>query len=60
LFLGVFFGLLPGVFQPLQKIPSLIEKIRRAERTWMVWGIIFMAVFLVISSWPLVFGEFTL
>lgn len=60
LFCGVFFGILPGFFQPMKKISSLRETIVRAERKWLILSIVFIIIFTVISSWPVVLGDFTL
>lgn len=60
LFCGVFFGLLPGFFQPLKKIGSLREKIVQAEKKWLLLSILFILIFVIISSWPVVFGDFTM
>jgi hypothetical protein len=60
LFCGVFFGLLPGLFQPLKKIGSLRDTIMLSEKKWLLLGIIFIVIFTAISSWPVVFGTFTM
>jgi hypothetical protein len=60
LFGGVLFGLLPGLFHPLQRISSLRPGLIRAERTWLRLALGLMTGFLVLASWPVVFGEFTL
>jgi hypothetical protein len=60
LFCGVFFGLLPGFFQPLKKIRSLRDTIILSEKKWLVLSILLIIIFTVISSWPVVFGDFTM
>ena len=60
LFCGVLFGLLPGFFQPLKKIGSLRENIEQVEKKWLLMSILFILIFVVISSWPIVFGNFTM
>jgi hypothetical protein len=60
LFGGVLFGLLPGLFQPLQRISSLRADLLRAERTWLRLALGFMTGFLVLASWPVLFGAFNL
>lgn len=57
LFAGVYFGLLPGVFHPLRKIPSLTERVAAAEPRWLVAGLVFMLAFVCIASWPVMFGS---
>ncbi len=60
LFCGVLFGLLPGLFQPLKKISSLKEEIKQAERKWVISSLVFMLLFVAISSWPILFGNLIL
>lgn len=60
LFCGVFFGALPGACQPLKRIPSLEEEIGRMERKWIARSIWLVAAFLALSSWPVMFGGFTM
>ena len=60
LFCGVFFGILPGSFQPLKKISSLREKIVQSEKHWLLLSILFILIFVTLSSWPVVFGDFTM
>jgi len=57
LFAGVYFGLLPGLFQPLRKIPSLTDRVAAAEPGWLTAGLVFMLVFVCIASWPVMFGS---
>jgi hypothetical protein len=63
LFSEVFFGLLPSLFHPLQRISSLRADLVRAERTWLrlVLGFMsgFMSGFLVLASWPVVLARLT-
>ena len=60
LFCGVLFGLLPGFFQGMKRISSLNEAIRRTEKKWLVLSMLFMLIFTVIASWPVLFGNLTL
>jgi hypothetical protein len=60
LFCGVLFGLLPGFFQPFKKIGSLGENIVQAEKKWLLLSLLFILIFTAISSWPVVFGNFTM
>ena len=60
LFCGVFFGMLPGFFQPLKKIISLRDTIMLSEKKWLALSIMFIMIFTAISSWPVVFGNFTM
>ena len=60
LFCGVFFGILPGFFQPFKKIESLRNTIMLSEKKWLMLSILFIIIFTVISSWRVVFGNFTM
>jgi hypothetical protein len=60
LFGGALFGILPGIFQPLKKNSSLTLEIRRVERKWILLAVLFSACFLLLASWPIVFGQFKL
>ena len=60
LFCGVFFGLLPGFFQPLKKIISLRATVMLSEKRWLLLSILFILIFVIISSWPVIFGNFTM
>lgn len=60
LFGGVLFGLLPGLFHPLKRISSLSPGLLRAERTWLCLALGFMTGFLLLASWPVIFGELNL
>jgi len=60
LFAGVFFGLLPGLCQPLRKIPSLAALIAEAEVRWLTLGVVSILAFVCIASWPVVFGSLTM
>lgn len=60
LFPGVLFGFLPGVFQPLKKFPTLRNKIRSAEKKWLIWAVVCILSFAAISSWHIVFSNLTM
>ncbi len=60
LFGSVFFGLLPGLCQPLKKHNALCFQIQRCERTWLWYSLIGLLIFLVISGWPILVGPFIL
>ncbi len=60
LFGGTLFGLMPGLFQPLKRFASLEPDFRRLEKKWILLAVLFTAFFLVIVSWPIMFGHFSL
>jgi len=60
LFGGVCFGLLPGLFRPFRRVPSLTGIIDRSEKKWLRMSLILISVFVALSTWPVVTGSFTL
>ena len=60
LFAGTLFSALPGLSQPLKRVPSLAAEIGRVERTWLGLGLAFVLAFIGLSTWPVVFGSFIL
>ena len=60
MFGGTFFGILPGCFQGLKRIGSLHATICALEKTWVRMSIGFQLVFVFVSSYPVLTGEFTL
>jgi hypothetical protein len=60
LFLGVLYGVFPGIFQPLKRLASLREEIKRAERIWVALSMVALTVFALLSSWPVWFGNLTM
>jgi hypothetical protein len=60
LFCGTFFGLLPGVFQPLKRLPSLKRTIDSIERKWVVVSMGGIAIFVVLATYPVLFSNLAL
>jgi hypothetical protein len=60
LFGGTFFGLVGGIAEPLRKIESVRGIIDRLQVTWVTLSLILIIVFVLISTWPIVFSSFTL
>lgn len=64
LYLGLFgaslFGLLPGLCQPLKRIPSLCSAIEKRERRWLLSAFFAIVIFLLIAVWPILFRPFML
>jgi len=60
LFAGTCFGLLPGLFVPLARIPGAGPVLRVAEARWLRWSVASVVAFTVLSSWPVVFGRMAL
>jgi hypothetical protein len=60
MFGGTFFGMLPGCFQRLKGIATLKTTIDRVERKWVLLAMGFMLGFVLLASYPVVFGAFTL
>lgn len=60
LFCGCFYGLLPGLCQPLKKTESLRSEIKKHERRWLLLAFFAIVVFLLIVAWPILFSPFIL
>lgn len=60
LFGGTLFGLLPGLLQPLKKTASLAPEIARLEKKWVLLSVFLNLCFLLLATWPILFGHFRL
>lgn len=60
LFGGSLFGLLPGLCQPLTRVPALRAAIEKRERRWLLWAFFAIVTFLSIILWPILFSPFVL
>jgi hypothetical protein len=60
LFTAALFGVLPGLFNPFRRIPSLTGVIERAEKKWLLTALAALGLFAALASWPIVFGSFSL
>jgi len=60
LFSGVFFGMATGIVEPYKKIASLKAIIIKAQKKWTILSILLILIFLVITSWPVLFSSFRL
>ncbi len=60
LFGGCFFGLLPGVFQPLKRVKSLQETIGSIERKWVFLSMACLLIFVGFASYSVVFSNLSL
>lgn len=60
LFAAAFFGLLPGLLQPLARFPSLRPGLGPAQQRWSLLALAAVIGCALIAAWPIVFGEFTL
>ena len=60
LFAGTLFALLPGLGQSLKKIPTLKREIGNVERRWLLCAVSAIVLFLVMVSWPILFGPLLL
>ncbi|MFC1845077.1 hypothetical protein ACFLZ5_09860 [Thermodesulfobacteriota bacterium] len=59
LFCGVFFGLLPGIFQGVKKILSLQKTVLQLERRWIIFSLGCMTVFVLITTYRIVTSNLT-
>lgn len=60
MFGGTFFGMLPGSFQRLKRLPTLKATIDRRERAWVLLAMGLVLGSVVLASYPVVFGAFTM
>jgi len=59
LFGAVFFGLLPGIFQPVKKIPSLQKILRKYETSWIIFSMGCMIIFVFITTFRVLTSNLT-
>jgi hypothetical protein len=59
LFCGVFFGLLPGIFLATGRVPSLQKSYKALERSWLVFSLGCMIVFLSITIYRIFISNLT-
>ncbi len=57
---GSLAGLLPGLLEPLRRVPSLAGELTRLQGTWVRWALGGDAVFVGLVSYPILFGDFRL
>lgn len=56
----VFCGMIPAMLERMRKVHGLGTVLARSERYWL-WGLLLaLGLLLVLSTWPVVFGPFTL
>ncbi len=60
LFGAVILGLLPGLSQPLRRLPTLTDLIAETEVTWLTLAVVSMVVFVCVASWKVIFGSLTM
>jgi len=60
LFAAAVLGLLPALAQAFRRRPSFAAAADRAEGRWLRTGLVAMAVFLALATFPVVFGGFTM
>ena len=60
LFGGCFFGLLPGIFQPLKRVRSLQETIDSIERKWLFLSMACLLIFVGLATCAVVFSNLSL
>lgn len=60
LFGALLSGLVPALLIVLQRWPLPAALVTRLERRWLNAGLVFLTGLLILVSWPLLFGSFTL
>lgn len=51
LFVGVYFGMLPGLFCPLKNHPALGQVIAGREKSWLLWSLTGLVGFAALAAW---------
>lgn len=54
LFIGSFFGMITGIAEPFKKIPSLTKLILKAQKKWSLHTIIWLIIFALTASAPMI------
>ena len=57
LFCGVFFGVLPGIFQPAKRIQNVVAPLDRIEKKWLLSSLGFTLFFILLVSWQVIFSN---
>ncbi len=57
LFGAVFFGLLPGVFQPAKRCANVAVALHRVEKKWLLATLGFLIFFLIVVTWQILFSN---
>lgn len=60
LFGAILCGLVPQLLALMRPLPSLAGTLAGLERRWLTAGLLLLAGLLILVSWPLLFGEFTM
>ena len=60
LFAAVLYGVLPGLFRPLARHPSVAPQLLAADRRWLWRGLFSLLVFMLLATAPVVFGKLVL
>lgn len=60
LFGGTLFGLMPGLFEAVGRIPSLRLEIKKIEKKWLQLTVLLIASFLFLAFWQVAFSHFQL
>ncbi len=59
LLLGSYFGMLPGLFQPLKKISCLRQIIGAAETKWLTWSLTGVTLFVILVTYAINLSKLT-
>ncbi len=60
LFAATFYGLMVGIAEPLRRVPSIEAPIATDQPRWIRRSLLWLLVFVVLATWPMVFSDFTL
>ena len=59
LFCGIFYSLLPGIFKPLERIPSLKMCVQKIERSWIIVSMSCLTLFTFITTYEVIASNLT-
>ncbi len=60
LFAACFCGIVPAMLERMQRVTSLQPVVSRAQRHWLIMAVLLLTFFVLLTSWPVLFGGLTL
>ena len=53
-------GTVPALLEVVRRVPSLEQIVALGQRRWLWMAMFFLAIFVLLTSWPIMFGRLTL
>ena len=53
-------GMVPAMLEVVRRIPNLEQIVALGQRRWLWMAMFFLAIFVLLNSWPIMFGRLTL